>query len=140
MVMLTRKGIRFKDTGKALIFDPDKQTFNGVYLVQKEGKPLRVRKQTKQRLEYLKGENPVGFKALAESVTIEIVGYLTKLNNGEPVELTQVYQEGAYLVGVSTETVKRYVFAHTAMSAELLRIGKKVKPNPFYEEDEDGEE
>lgn len=139
MVFLSRKGKKFQDTGEALVFDPNKQTFNGTYLLQKEGKPLRVRQATKQRLEYLKGENPVGFKALAELVTIEIVTYLTALNGGEPVELTQVYQEGAYLVGVSTETVKRYVFAHTAMSAELLRVGKRVKPNPFYEEDEDEE-
>lgn len=137
MVFLARKGKKFVDTGEALVYDPGKQTWNGVYLVQVEGKPLRVRKETKQRLEYLKGENPVGFKALAELVTIEIVKYLAALSDGEAVELTQVYQEGAYLVGVSTETVKRYVFAHTAMSAELLRVGKRVKPNPFYEEDED---
>ena len=56
MVFMTRKGKRFKDTGTALIYDPQQQTFNGTYLVKKAEKPVRVKKDTRQQLEYLKGE------------------------------------------------------------------------------------
>lgn len=140
---LHRKGRQFLDDGQALVFDPEKQEFSGTYLVQKAGGALRIRKDVRSKLAWFKEDYPTRFKELAEQVAIELVRYLTAVNGGEPVELSQAYQEGAYLLRVSPETMKRYLYAHTAMNAELCRIGKKVKVNPNYkpmEDEEDGEE
>jgi hypothetical protein len=138
-----RKGKVFQDEGKALVFDPTKQEYDGMYLVQREGNPLRVKKEIRLRMEWLKEERPTEFKTTAEKITIELVKYLVAQNGGEAVELGTVYQEGAYLLKVSPETMKRYVYAHTAMNAELFRIGKKIKPSPYYKpmrEDQEDDE
>jgi len=138
-----RKGKIFKDDGKTLTYDPTMMEFKGVYMTQKQGKPLRINPEWRSKLDWWKEDYPTRFKGLAEQIAIELVKYLVAANSNEPVELSQVYQEGAYLLKVSPETMKRYIYAHTAMSAELYRIGKKVKPNPFYkaeEEDEDSEQ
>lgn len=137
---LHRKGKTFKDDGKSLTFDPTMQEFTGQFIYQKAGKPLRIKKEIRSRLDWYKEDYPTKFKALAESIAIELVKYLQAMNGGEPVELSQVYQEGAYLLKVSPETMKRYIYAHTAMHAELSRLGKKVKVNPFYKVDEEEEE
>ena len=139
--LLHRKGKTFVDNGQALVFDPERQEFSGVFLVQKAGQALRIRADIRSKLNWYKEDFPTRFKELAESVAIELVKYLTVRNGGEPVELSQVYQEGAYLLKVSPETMKRYIYAHTAMNAELCRVGKKVKPNPFFKaEEEDGDD
>jgi hypothetical protein len=135
-----RKGKTFQDNGNALVFDPAKQTWEGMYLVQREAKPLRVKKEIRQRMEWLKEERPTEFKTTAEQITIELVKYLAIQNGGEAVDLSTVYQEGAFLLKVSPETMKRYVYAHTAMNAELYRVGKKVKPSPYYKPMSDDEE
>lgn len=135
-----RKGRTFQQNGNALTFDPTKQTWEGMYLMQREGKPLRVKKEIRSKLDWFKEDYPTRFKALAEQITIELVKYLVKQNGDEAVELGTVYQEGAYLLKVSPETMKRYVYAHTAMNAELYRVGKKVKPNQFYKVVDDEEE
>lgn len=135
-----RKGKTFKDDGKTLTFDPMNQQFDGVHLFQKVGKPLRIRQETRSKLGWYKEDYPTRFKELAEQIAIELVKYLVMVNGGEPVELSQVYQEGAYLLKVSPETMKRYIYAHTAMNAELYRIGKKVKQNPFFKTDEEEED
>lgn len=141
MVMnFRRKGKTFQDDGNALVFDPTKQEFSGVFLVQKQGQPLRIRKEVRSRLTWYKEDFPTRFKELAEQVAIELVKYLTAGNGGEPVELSQVYQEGAYLLKVSPETMKRYIYAHTAMNAELCRIGKKVKVNVNFKPTADEED
>lgn len=142
MVMnFRRKGKTFQDDGNALVFDPTKQEFSGVFLVQKQGKPLRVKKEVRSKLEWFKEDYPTRFKELAEQIAIELVAYLTAMNHGEPVELSQVYQEGAYLLKVSPQTMNRYIYAHTAMNAELCRVGKRVKVNlnfkPTMDEDEE---
>lgn len=140
--ILHRKGKQFEDDGRALVFDPGKQEWTGMYLIQKAGKALRIRTEVRSKLTWYKEDFPTRFKELAEQVAIELVNYLTTVNGGEPVELSQVYQEGAYLLRVSPETMKRYIYAHTAMNAELCRIGKKVKVNVSYKpaEDEEDEE
>jgi len=139
--ILHRKGKSFFDDGKTVLFDPTKQEFSGVFLVQKQGQPLRVKKEVRSKLEWFKEDYPTRFKELAEQIAIELVKYLTAMNNGEPVELSQVYQEGAYLLKVSPQTMTRYIYAHTAMNAELCRVGKKVKVNlnfkPMMDEDEE---
>lgn len=138
--LLHRKGKTFVDNGQALVFDPQTQEFSGVYLSQKAGGALRIRAEVRSKLTWYKEDFPTRFKELAEQIAIELVRYLTVVNGGEPVELSQVYQEGAYLLKVSPETIKRYIFAHTAMHAELYRIGKKVKVNPNYKPEEDEDE
>lgn len=135
---LHRKGKTFQESGDGIVFDPTKQEWNGMYLVQKQGKPLKVRKEYRSRLEWWKEDRPTEFKGLAEKIVIELVKYLTY--GEESVELSRVYQEGAYLLKVSPETVKRYVFAHTATSAELFRVGKRVKINPYFKPMEDEED
>lgn len=140
MINLHRKGKTFKDDGQALVYDPSKDSYEGMYLIQKNGGPLRVKKEIRLRMEWLKEERPTEFKEKAEQITIELVKYLVANNANEAVELGTVYQEGAYLLKVSPETMKRYVFAHTAMHAELFRVGKKVKPNPFWKPIRDEEE
>jgi len=144
MVMnFRRKGKTFQDDGKTLTFDPAMQEFSGEFLFQKQGQPLRVKKDIRSKLDWFKEDYPTRFKALAEGIAIELVTYLTVMNGNEPVELSQVYQEGAYLLKVSPETMKRYIYAHTAMNAELCRVGKRVKVNPNFkptmDEDEEDE-
>lgn len=120
-----RRGKKFEDDGKGT-------------LTWKPGEPFKVKH--KKRLEFLKHTNPVAFRELAEETLIELVTYLVSQNNGEPVELSMVQREGSYKIGVSPETVKRYVFTHSAVDAELCVVGKRVKLNPNFVEDEDGEE
>lgn len=125
MIQLRRKGKMFVDDGMQLLYKP--------------GEPFKVK--GKRRLEFLKHNNPVAFKEAAEGVVIEIVKWLQAQAGGEPVELAKVYQEGAFHIGVSPETVKRYVFAHSAGGAELITVGKRVKVNvnfkPAVDEDEE---
>jgi hypothetical protein len=126
MVILHRLGKKYTDVVKKRTWEP--------------GEPFKVRH--KRRLEYLKHTNPVAFRELAEETLIELVGYLVNQSDGEPVELAQVVREASYKIGVSPETVKRYVFTHSATGAELSMVGKRVKLNPFFkaEEDEDDDE
>lgn len=122
--------LTFKDKGKTYQTD-GRNTF---WL---PGEPFKA---PKKRLQYLKYTNPVAFRELAEQVTIELVKYLCSENGGQAVELSKVLREGSYIIGVSPETVKRYVFTHTAMGAELVAQGKNVKPNAHYKPTEDAEE
>jgi hypothetical protein len=114
---------------------------NGNTLTYKPGEPFKVVK--KKQLEFLKHTNPVAFRELAEKTLIELVGYLVEQNGGQPVELSTVIREGSYYIGVSPETVKRYVFTHSASEAELKMVGKLVKLNKFYKpqvEDQEDDE
>lgn len=120
---LHRLGKIFEDNGKDLIYKP--------------GEPFRVR--FKKKLEYLKHTNPVAFKDLAEETLVELVGYLIGQNGGQAVEVSLVLREGSFLIGVSTETVKRYVFTHSASTAELVMVGKKVKLNKYYKPQQEEE-
>lgn len=120
-----RRGKKVEDDGKGTV-------------MWKPGEPFKVKH--KKRLEFLKHTNPVAFRELAEETLIELVAYLVSQNNNEPVELSMVQREGSYKIGVSPETVKRYVFTHSASDAELCVVGKRVKLNPNFVEDEDGEE
>jgi hypothetical protein len=115
-INLHRLGQVFEDNGKTLTYKP--------------GESFKVK--NKRQLEYLKHTNPVAFRELAERTMIELVGYLVEQNSGEPVELSTVIREGSYKIGVSPETIKRYIFTHSASDAELKMVGKLVKLNQFY--------
>jgi len=125
MVMFHRKGTKFHDNGKGT-------------LTWKPGEPFKVKQ--KKKLEFLKHTNPVAFRELAEQTLIELVNYLVQQNNNEPVELSLVQREGSYKIGVSPETIKRYVFTHSASEAELCVVGKRVKLNPNFTQDDDEED
>jgi len=109
----------------------------GRSLVWKAGESFRLSRELRNRLEYLKHTNPVEFREFAEKVTVELVKYLVAENHGEAVELSKVQQDGSFKIGVSPETIKRYVFTHTASDAELKMVGKRVTVNPFFKEDDD---
>lgn len=120
-VRVHRRGQVYVEQGKALEW--------------KAGKPFTVSREVGERLQYLKHNDPVEFRELAAGITVELVRYLVARDRG-PAELSKVLQTGAYLLKVSPETVKRYVFTHTAEGAELMMAGKRVTVNPFFEVDE----
>jgi len=124
MVQVHRKGRVYQQQGKTLTWTP--------------GEPFKVK--CKKRLEFFKHTNPVAFRELAEQVLIELVAYLQNRNGGEAVELWEIQREGSFKVGVSPETIKRYVWTHTAEGAELKMVGKKVKLNPLFVADDEDEE
>jgi hypothetical protein len=119
---LHRNGHKYKDDGHALTSLPDEDPAHKV-------QPVVV---DKKRLQFLKHNNPVQFRELAEKTLIEIVRFMVAKNGGKPVDFFAVQQEGSYKIGVSLETVKRYVFTHSAGSAELRLTGKKVGVNPDF--------
>lgn len=120
---LHRKDKEFKDDGKSLTYQPGQE---------------QVFKVTcRKRLEFLRYTNPVAFSDLAARTTVELVKWLIEQNSGQPVELSTVLQEGSHKIGVSMETVKRYVITHSAMGAELKRDGKRVKLNPYFKPDDE---
>ncbi len=130
-VTMSRNGHKYKDDGHALTSIPDAEPDHAI-------KPVEI---DRKRLQFLKHNNPVQFRELAEQTLIEIVRYMVAKNDGKPVDFFAVQQECSYKIGVSLETVKRYVFTHSAGSAELRLTGKKVGINPDFvaEPDEDEE-
>jgi len=72
---LHRKGKTFADDGTSLTFDPTTQVFEGQYIYQKAGKPLRIKKEIRSRLDWYKEDYPTKFKTLAEGIAIELAKY-----------------------------------------------------------------
>ncbi len=125
-----RKGHKYKDDGKALTSIVDDEPDHEI-------KPLVI---DRKRLQFLKHNNPVQFRELAEQTLIEIVRWMVARNKGRPVDFFDVQREGSFKIGVSLETVKRYVFTHSAPSAELTLTGKKVGVNPDFVAEPDPED
>lgn len=109
---------------------------NGNALTWSEKEPFKIPKHIKGQLQYTKHNDPVEFRELAAQVTVEMVRYLVT-REGQPIELSKVYQQGAYLLKVSPETIKRYIFTFTAEGAELLMVGKRVTVNPNFEAEDE---
>lgn len=123
------KGLRVHRKGRVFIEQ-------GKSLEWKAGEPFRVPAELRRRLQFLKHADPVEFRESAARVTVELVRYLVARDGG-PVEFSKVQQEAAFQLKVSPETVKRYVFTHTAEGAELVMLGKRVGVNPFFEEEDE---
>jgi hypothetical protein len=126
--ILHRNGHKYKDNGKELIS------------VQEPEAEQPIIKIDKKRLLFLKHTNPVAFRELAEQTLIELVKYMIAKNDGKPVDFFDVQRQGSFKIGVSLETVKRYVFTHSAEDAELTLSGKKVGLNLNYTPAEEDEE
>lgn len=90
---------------------------------------------------HLKSVDPVLFNEGAEEEFIRIVRELLGEQAHGKVKRAAVLQECAYELKVSTETVKRYLFKHTARKAEFREFDGWVFLNPKYvamsEEDEE---
>ena len=102
----------------------------------------RTNEILKQRAEDLEGNDyrrqkhmdAVAFNAGAESAFVELVrGLIEKSPGGKMIPIVQVFQEGAYEIGVSTQTAKRYLIKHSAQRAEFRVFGDYVMLNPNYE-------
>ncbi len=133
---LHRNGHKYKDDGKALTLVQDEEPDHRSK-PDAEIKPLVV---DRKRLRFLKHNNPVQFQELAAQTTIEIVRYMVARNGGRPVDFFAVQQKAAFEIDCSLETVKRYVFKHSAEGAELRLTGKKVSINPDFVPEEDPDE
>ncbi len=90
----------------------------------------------------LKSLDSTAFNAQAELAFIEIVRVMIEVRDGNGVAIGAVYQEAAYRLDISPETAKRYLFKHSAETAEFLVFSKLVMLNPHYQEEslEDEEE
>lgn len=124
-----QKGIRVHRKGKVYIEYGNTLTWNA-----KEA--FRISDELRGKLQWTKHNDPVEFRELAAMVTVEMVKYMVA-RDGQPVDLSRVYQQASYTLGISPETVKRYIFTHTAEGAELMMAGKQVTVNPFFGEDDE---
>ena len=106
----------------------------------KTNKKLQKRGSIPKNFKALKSIDPTAFNGQAEQAFVELVRRMIEVKNGNPVALAAVYQETAYKLDVSTETVKRYLFKHSAETAELRVFGKMVFLNPNFAEELDEEE
>ena len=99
---------------------------------------------SKHRLEELKHTNMVLFHDLADRKFVELVRSLIERNGGNGIQVWDIYRETAYELGISTETAKRYLIAHSARRAEFMNWGKLLLLNadyqPMQEESEDENE
>lgn len=82
----------------------------------------------------------MAFNASAEDQFVEIVRKLIEDSGRTTIPIGTVYQEGAYELNVSPQTVKRYLIKHSAKRAALRVFGKDVMLNPNYKPDEPEEE
>jgi hypothetical protein len=128
--ILHRKGHKYQDNGKDLVLLQEQEVTEDqqVFCVDKK------------RLLFLKHTNPVAFRELAEQTMIELVKYMILKNAGKPVEFFDVQRSASFKIGVSMETVKRYMFTHSAEEAELRLTGKKVSLNPSFKPAEEESE
>jgi hypothetical protein len=103
-----------------------------------------LKKQSDQvsgkRYQNLKHMDPTLFNSAAEMKFIELVRGMIEENQGNPVNIAEIYRETSYELNVSTETVKRYLFKHSARRAELRVFGKAVMLNPNYQPAEETED
>ncbi len=70
----------------------------------------------------------------------DVVRELIEENGEKGTQYAQVIQECAYELGVSTQTVKRYMTKHSARRAEFRVFGDRVMLNPRYVPAEEDEE
>ncbi len=106
----------------------------------KTNRRLKKRQPVSKDFKSLKTMDPTAFNGQAEQRFVELVRQMIERNGSKPVAIAKVYQDGAYALDVSVETVKRYLFKHSAERAELRVFGKAVMLNPNYVEDEEEDE
>lgn len=107
----------------------------------KQGEKGKDWKKVKKQLRVLKSTDLVAFSELAEEFFVHLTRELLAEVPGEKVKVAEVLREASYEIGVSTETVKRYLMQHTARRAEFRVFQGYVFINGNYvSRDEDEEE
>lgn len=97
----------------------------------------KIRKQ----LRVLKSADLVAFNELADEYFVHLVRELLTESPTEKIKTTEVLRESSYEIGVSPETIKRYLMQHTARRAEFRVFQGYVFLNPnFISRDEDEHE
>jgi predicted DsbA family dithiol-disulfide isomerase len=110
---------------------------------RKTAKALEEGKAGKKRTNqsHMKTVDPVLFNDWAEEEFVGLVRELIGENPSGRIKKAEVLRECAYELKISTETVKRYLFKHTARKAEFREFDSWVFLNPKYvPRDEFGEE
>lgn len=97
-------------------------------------------KKIRKQLRSLKSADLVAFNELADEYFVHLVRELLAETQGEKVKTTEVLREASYEIGVSPETVKRYLLQHTARRAEFRVFQGYVFLNGNYESREEEEE
>lgn len=107
----------------------------------KAGQKVTAKKLEKQgqgkkvtNLGHMKSVDPVLFNEWAEEKFVGLVRELMGESPHGKVKRAEVLRECAYDLKVSVETVKRYLFKHTARKAEFREFDGWVFLNPRYEE------
>ena len=87
----------------------------------------------------LKFTDPVMYSEYANEFFVQLVRSLIEEGNGI-TNAAVIYQEAAFEMKLNTESVKRYLFRHSARRAEFMTYGKMVMLNPRYRPDESPED
>lgn len=103
----------------------------------KEAEKGKDWKKIQKQLRVLKSADLVAFNELADEYFVHLVRELLAEAPGNKVKTTEVLREASYEIGVSPETVKRYLLQHTARRAEFRVFQGYVFLNPNYESRDD---
>lgn len=105
----------------------------------KEGEKGKDWEKVRRQLRTLKSADLVAFNELADEYFVHLVREILDEAPTGKVKTTEIQRECSYEIGISTETVKRYLLQHTARRAEFRVFQGYVFINPNYESRDDGE-
>lgn len=94
-------------------------------------KKLEAREKPDSNQSHMKTIDPVVFNQWAEDEFIRITRELIGEATGK-IRKAEILRECAYELKVSVETIKRYLFKHTARRAEFREFDGLVFLNPNY--------
>jgi hypothetical protein len=86
----------------------------------------------KGNMQHMKSTDPSAFNEWAEEKFVALVMELIGEDASGRVRKGTIMQECAYEIKVSSETVKRYIFKHTARKAEFREFDGWIFLNPKY--------
>ena len=95
--------------------------------------------KVRRQLRTLKSADLVAFNELADEYFVHLVREIVGESPTERVKTVEILREASYEIGVSTETIKRYLMQHTARRAEFRVFQGYVFLNPNYESRDQGE-
>lgn len=96
--------------------------------------------KVRRQLRTLKSADLVAFNELADEYFVHLVREILDEAPTGKVKTTEILRECSYEIGVSPETVKRYLLQHTARRAQFRVFQGYVFINPNYENRDDGED
>lgn len=96
----------------------------------------------RRNMQSMKQVDPVAFNRWSEEEFIVIVRDMIGENPHTRVQTSEVVREAAFELKISPETVKRYIFKHTARRAEFRQHDGWMFLNPNFEpmEEDDDED